>query len=108
MILGAQIGLLIYGMIAIIRGSYSLGKGRKIIGTDARRLGAVCLAPIPLSALAGFGIGFLNPEAVSSGELRGMIAGVEVAILICTIVALIALSKKYHNQQQETMDSDLS
>jgi hypothetical protein len=53
MIIGAQIGLLIYGIIAIIRGQYSMGKGRKVIGSKARMLGAVCLGPMPLSMIAG-------------------------------------------------------
>jgi hypothetical protein len=53
MIFGAQIGLLIYGIIAMIRGQYGMGKGRKVIGSKARLPGAVCLVPIPLSMIAG-------------------------------------------------------
>jgi hypothetical protein len=104
MIFGAQIGLLIYGIIAIIRGRYSMGKGKKVIGSKARLLGAVCLAPIPLSMIAGTAIGFLNPDAVVAGELKGVIAGIEIAILICTIIALILLSKTFYKKQDGTAE----
>ena len=99
MIFGAQIGLLIYGIIAMIRGQYSMGKGRRVIGSKARLLGAVCSAPMPLSMIAGIVIGFLNPDAVVAGELKGVIAGIEIAILTCTIIVLIRLSKTFYKQQ---------
>ncbi|MGD9007269.1 MAG: hypothetical protein PVG41_05075 [Desulfobacteraceae bacterium] len=102
MIFGAQIGLLIYGIIAIIRGQYSMRKGRKVIGSKARLLGAVCMAPIPLAMIAGTVIGFLNPDAVIAGELKGLIAGIEIAILICTILSLILLTKTFYKQQEGT------
>jgi len=33
MILGAEIGLLVYGIIVLIRGRYSLGKGKTVTGS---------------------------------------------------------------------------
>jgi hypothetical protein len=47
-----------------------MGKGKKVIGSKARLLGAVCLAPMPLSMIAGTAIGFLNPDAVVAGATR--------------------------------------
>jgi hypothetical protein len=99
MIFGAQMGLLIYGIIAMIRGQYSMGKGKKVIGSKARLLGSVCLAPMVLSMIVGMVVGFLNPDAVVSGELKGLIAGIEIAILICTGIALMLLSKTFYKQQ---------
>ena len=79
-----------------------MGKGKKVIGSKARVLGAVCLAPIPLSMIAGAMIGFLNPDAALAGELKGLIAAIEIAILICTIISLILLSKTFYKQQDST------
>ena len=104
MIIGAEIGLLIYGIIAMIRGQYSMGKGKKVIGSKARFLAAVCMVPIPLSMIAGFLVGFVIelfiPGSTSSGKLSGMMAGIEAAILVCTIIALMILSKKLYKQQE--------
>jgi hypothetical protein len=100
MILGAELGLLIYGIYVLIKGQYSLGKGKKVIGRRARILGAVCLIPIPLSMIMGFVIGFLYSEAVAGGQLKGVMAGLEAGILICTVIVLVVLSKYFFNQQQ--------
>ena len=99
MILGAEIGLLVYGIIVLIRGRYNLGKGKAVTGSRARLLGAVCLAPIPLAMTAGFVVGFLNPEAQMAGQLNGLIAGIEVAILIGTVIALMLTAKTFFKQQ---------
>lgn len=100
MILGAEIGLLVYGIIVLILGRYSMGKGRIINGSRARLLGVVCLAPIPLSMTAGFVIGFLNPEAQMAGQLKGLITGIEVAIIIGTVAVLVFMSKTFFKQQK--------
>ena len=42
MILGAEIGLFIYGLYALFAGKYSLGKGRTLEGNKARFLGFLC------------------------------------------------------------------
>ena len=102
MILGAQIGLLVYGIIVLIKGQYGMGKGKKVTGSKARLLGGLCLAPLPLSMIAGFIIGVSNPEAVSTGELQYTIAGVETAILVCTVTALIVLAKMFYARQTVT------
>lgn len=101
MILGAEIGLFIYGLIAIIRGIYSMGKGQKVIGPKARLLGALCMAPIPLSMMVGIVIGLTNPEGLASGELRGLIAGIEITILVATFITVTLLAKKFIKEQEE-------
>jgi hypothetical protein len=105
MILGAEIGLLVYGIIVLIRGKYNLGTGKIITGSRARMLGAVCLVPIPLAMAAGFVLGFLNPEAQMAGQLKGLVAGIEVAILIGTVIALMLTAKTFFKQQHKAMES---
>jgi hypothetical protein len=100
MIFGAQIGLLVFGIFALIRGRFGMGKEKKIVGPRARLLGIICLAPIPLSMIAGLVMGFSNPEAVAGGQLKDVIAWIEIAILIVTVVILALLSKNFHKQQE--------
>lgn len=100
MIFGAQIGLLVFGIIALARGQFGMGKEKKIVGPRARLLGFICLVPIPLSMIAGLVMGFSNPEAVAGGQMKGIIAWIEIAILIGTVVILALLSKNFHKQQE--------
>jgi len=50
MVLFAEIGLFIYGIVAIIRGRFSAGKNKTLIGMPARVCGIVCLMPLPLAS----------------------------------------------------------
>jgi hypothetical protein len=102
MILCAEIGLLVFGIITLIRGQYGMGKGEKIVGAKARLLGAICLAPLPLSMIVGLAIGFSNPQAVSAGSFKWLIAGIEIAILVSTVIVLVVLSKKFYRQQESS------
>jgi hypothetical protein len=59
MILGAELGLTIYGLVALIRGQFSIGKGRVIKGWQARVLGAICLCMLPIAFAIGLVYGFV-------------------------------------------------
>lgn len=59
MILGAEIGMIIMGLIAIFSGKFSLTKNRVVYGMLARLLGVLWLLPIPLSMLVGIVVGFI-------------------------------------------------
>jgi hypothetical protein len=99
MIIGAEIGLFIYGIIVLISGQYGMGKGRKLFGGKARLIGAICLLPMPLSAVTGFVIGFVNADA-GLDALKGWVVGAEAAILVCVVLTIVLLSKMFFKQQQ--------
>jgi Na+/phosphate symporter len=68
MILGAEIGLTIFGLLALIRGKASTGKGGELTGWHARIIGLICMSVLPL--------------AISIGILAGLVAmlqGVDIA-----------------------------
>ncbi|MBT8339336.1 MAG: hypothetical protein HKP58_04160 [Desulfatitalea sp.] len=100
MIFGAELGLLIYGVMALIKGQFSIGKGKKVQGSSARVLGIISLLPMPLSAMAGFVIGFLNPDAEAAGQMKWTIVGVEVSILAGIVVVLMLLANKFYKRQK--------
>jgi hypothetical protein len=60
MILGAEVALIIYGILAMVRGKFSVGKGRDVTGNRARILGFLCLTPLPFSFLLGVIVGPLS------------------------------------------------
>lgn len=100
MLLGAELGLLIYGIYVLIKGQYSLGKGKKVFGTQARILGVVCMLPVPLSMIMGIVVGLFYSQAIGDGQFNGLVAGLEAGILICTVIVLVLLSKYFFRQQQ--------
>ena len=51
MILGMEIGLAIVGILALIRGKFTVTKKKIVEGIPARLLGVMCLTPIPLVLL---------------------------------------------------------
>lgn len=51
MILGAEIGLAIWGLIALIRGRMVVSKTKVVIGVPARLLGLLALTPLPLALM---------------------------------------------------------
>lgn len=100
MILGAELGLLIYGIYVLIKGQYSLGKGKKVFGTQARILGGVCLVPMPLSVIMGIVVALFYSQALADGPFNRLVTGLEAGILICTVIVLVLLSKYFFRQQQ--------
>jgi hypothetical protein len=88
MILGLQIGMLIYGIMALISGKLTLSKTRVVTGPMARYLAIVLLAPVPVAYLAH---GSLHANFLARGKMAGnengfrwTMIGVEAAItLLC-------------------------
>jgi hypothetical protein len=89
MILGAEIGMLVLGLIALCSGKLTLSKNQVVYGTPARLLGLVAMAPFPLSFAVGFAI------AVSQG-IQGKAVNVKsmpwelILIEGCIVVACLA------------------
>lgn len=54
MILGLEIGLLIFGLVALVRGKFTLSKSKVVEGAAARLLGLLALTPLPLALAVVF------------------------------------------------------
>jgi hypothetical protein len=85
MILGLEIGMLVYGLYVLYSGKFQLSKQRIVEGGRARLAGLICVLPLPLAFAAGFILG-------STGQLtdRGSAAILEIIIVVsCLIAALV-------------------
>ena len=60
MILGAEIGLTIMGLIALCRGTLSVGKNKVVTGWRARLLGGIAMCTLPLALFIGIVYGIVQ------------------------------------------------
>lgn len=103
MICGLEIGLAIFGILALVRGKMTLSKNKIVVGAPARLLGLLALAPLPLA----FGVGavYAVTQVAAGGDPEkfaednrwtltliegGIVIG--VAIVVFAIGAMVAVS----------------
>jgi hypothetical protein len=89
MILGAEIGMLVLGLIALCSGKLTLSKNQVVYGTPARLLGLVALMPLPLSFAVVFAIAFSQSVQGRAADLKSM-NGELILIEGCIVVACLA------------------
>lgn len=101
MILGLEIGLFVFGLMAVINGRMKFGENKVVEGLGARLLGLLAMAPLPLAFTVGFVYGFMkaandpNFDADQFAQDNALaLAGVEAAIVIGLglLVLVIGLS----------------
>ena len=104
MIWGAEIGLLIYGVYVLIKGEFKVGKDRILFGVGARVCGACCLLPLPVSFALGLAFVLVLSLMGKAPELqttyKWCLAGIEVGVLILTIVLVGVLSSQLYKRQE--------
>jgi hypothetical protein len=94
MILGLEIGMLIAGIIALVKGSLRLSGKHVVEGISARLMGLILLLPLPLAFAVGFLIGFgegLQGKPVQAQELQGTLTGVEVIIVVVCLMGALGI-----------------
>ena len=98
MILGAEIGMLIVGLMSLISGKMTLSKTKVVMGTPARILGAVAMLPIPLSFLTAVPISIVmgvSGRSVTSGSAKLTFTLIELGIVVVCAVIIYAVGAKY-------------
>jgi hypothetical protein len=111
-ILGAEIGLIIVGLLTLVRGKLNVGKGRELLGTRARILGAACLLPLPLSFALGLAFGIylglsgVDPNLIQT-NYQWHFVGIELAVVVGTVVVLSILGGRWHAAQEAEQQAPL-
>jgi hypothetical protein len=97
MIMGAEIGMLVLGLIALATGKLRLGKKRVVTGPLAKQLGMVLLLPIPatwlLKAMVDMSYvskGRVVPDASNTEYLWALIL-IEGLVVIACLAVVYAL-----------------
>ncbi|MCC6509523.1 MAG: hypothetical protein IT423_10470 [Pirellulaceae bacterium] len=108
MILGAEIGITIYGLIALIRGKMSLGKGRILTGTPARILGVIGLCMLPLVFLFGFFYGLMATlQGIDVTQMSGIkLIWIDLLALAIVLITINVLGNIFYKQQQNALTQE--
>jgi len=105
MIIGAEIALLFFGLWALFKGEYPLGKNKILHGKYARICGVVCLTPIPLAHAFSFVCGvYLGIKGVTPTQIKSQyhwhFVGIEAASIVLIVILLFILSKQFFKIQE--------
>jgi hypothetical protein len=106
------LAMLVFGIIAFVKGEFKLTRNRVVRRGPAYAIGALLVLPLPLS----FGIGFIygimagaRHEQVDVKQLQAKLAPVEVGLdVVCLLAALIiaAVTAQPVVRQRPTLAGD--
>jgi hypothetical protein len=88
----AQIAMFIFGIIALVKGTFSLSKTRAVRGAAARTIGAILMLPLPLALGIGFVIGMIMATQGKPVDLKslGPLSAIDgVLTLVCFVIVVV-------------------
>jgi hypothetical protein len=93
-ILGAEIGLMVFAIITLVRGKLVLTKNRVVTGVPARLLALIGFLPLPVTLVLGLAIGvFLvgRGQPVDQTRVRIIGAVVELSVIVLCVAAIYGI-----------------
>jgi hypothetical protein len=115
MILGLEIGLFIFGILALVRGRMTLTKSKVVEGVPARLIGMLALTPLPVAFLIGVAYAIIaapaDPEKFAEDNkwtLMGIEAAIVigVAIMVFVIGMLVAVDPKEARRRKRRYEDE--
>jgi hypothetical protein len=98
MILAIEIALIVIGLMALIRGKWTISKTKVVEGVPARLLGLVALTPIPVAIVASLlyvavAAPNLNPDQLQkfADDSKWTLVGIEAGIVILTAILVFGI-----------------
>jgi len=96
-----EIIVLVFAIIAMVRGKFSLGADKVLHGTRARITAGILLAHLPLSFMAGLLLAMTgNADLVQGGGAILIGLGLLIAIVVLTLIVGNILYKQQEAQSQ--------
>jgi hypothetical protein len=98
MILGAEIAMIVLGLMAIVTGKMTLSKTKVVFGTPARILGVVAMLPMPLAFITAVPVAIvmgLQGRAVMTNSAKLTFTLIELGIVVACMVIIYAVGGKY-------------
>lgn len=106
--------MLIFGIIALVKGQFSLKRNRVVDGVPARIIGVILMLPFPLSFCIGFGIGVI--AGVQQKKLDPLsLVPIDLGLVAICLIAALGLAfatahpprkKRLRRREEEYEDYD--
>ncbi len=101
----AEIFMLVFGIMALVTGKFTLTRARVVTGVPARVVGAILVLPLPLALVMGFLLGAVlvaQGKQITRDEVQKYAAPLELGIiLICMLTAVIVAAITAHPPQKK-------
>src|SRR5438477_6757840 len=94
MILGAEIGMIVMGIMALVKGQMVLTKKKIVYGTPARFLAIITFLPLPTSLVIAATVATISVakgQNVTQESFKWTGAGIEAAVVVFYIILLYAI-----------------
>ncbi len=93
-----EIAMLIYGIVILVKGKFSIGKGKILTDGRARLCGGILISPIPLIFLIALVLAFLMPA--DTVRAVGTLIGIFITF-VALILALVLGNILYKQQEKK-------
>jgi hypothetical protein len=93
-ILGAEIGLMVFAIISLVRGKLVLTKNRVVTGVPARLLALIGFLPLPVSLVIGLALGAVlvaRGQPIDQSRVRIIGGVVELGIIVLCVAAIYGI-----------------
>lgn len=88
-----QLALAIWGIYVLYTGKLKVTNNKQVVGTAARLLGLVMLAPFPLAFMIGISIGiWAGANGKDLDDFQVPLLAVDVALVLCTALGVIGIA----------------
>jgi hypothetical protein len=112
MCLIAEISMLIFGIVVLVQGKFSLTPKKVVYGVPARIIGGICMFPLPLAFLIGFTIGLGKAVqgqqfgAKDATMLAPIEAGLIVLVLLVALVIALATAEPPRRKKRKRIEDE--
>jgi hypothetical protein len=87
--------MLIFGIVALATGRFSLTRKKVVEGAPARIVGVILILPLPVTFLAGLALGvslLQQGRPVNEKEVRSLALVIDIGVPVLALIAAIAVS----------------
>lgn len=104
-----EVCMLIFGIIALVRGNFTLTRNKVVTGAPARIIGVILILPLPLALLAGLLIGvYFGMQGRRPQDIQSIAIPVELGIILgCMLLAVVIGLATGHPPQRRRVPDDL-
>jgi hypothetical protein len=97
MLCAAEIGMLVFGIITLVKGRFKLSRRKVVVGGPAYLIGVLLILPLPIALVIGIALGTSQAAsggAVNLSDTNQMLkyAGIEFAVVICLLLTAIVVA----------------